>query len=220
MTPRVFAVQFLDGHHHYGEDGTADEKNLHRMALGAVGILLLERADLVKQFFSRASLEDIDIDKIIVLVYTECREDDPPNPETSKTSAVKRGRELRLSCVLRAEDMPLLADCANDAGFFQSKVTAQEIEDLMHGRLITPLVAANLMGIAYFFDRLSVMNLICRHWQTVLHRDGSILLQAKNRPQSRSNYSSALSRAKSNGVFNNKADIDIWLEHIRDKYTR
>lgn len=116
--------------------------------------------------------------------------------------------------------MSLLADCANDAGFFQKRITEQEMNGLMHGTLTTPLVAVNLMGISYFFDSLSAMNLVSRCWQTVLERSGSILLQGKNKPQSRSNYSSALSRARSNGVFSHKDDIDILMRHIREKYVR
>jgi hypothetical protein len=218
MSPRVFAVQFLAGHHHYGEAGTADEKNLHRKALGAVGILLLERADLVKQFFSKLSLEGHDIDKIIVLVYTERRDDELTESYPEKTAPTKRVQEMKLSCTIRTEDMPLLADCANEAGFFHKKVTAQEMNDLVQGTLTTPLVAANLMGIAYFFDCLSAMDLISHRWQTVLEHNGSILLQGKNKPQSRSNYSSALNRARSNGFFSYKNDIDILMTHIRKKY--
>ena len=208
MTLRVFALQFIDGHH-YAEDEDAAGKNIHRKALGAIGILLLERTDLVKRFFTRPSLEAPDMDEVIFLVYTERRDDGKQNPGTSGTASVNR-----------AEDMPLLADCANDAGFFQKKITVQEMNGLMHGTLTTPLVAVNLMGIAYFFDCLSAMNLVSRCWQTVLERSGSILLQGKNKPQARSNFSSALNRARSNGIFSYKNDIDILMKHIREKYVR
>ena len=219
MTLRVFALQFLDGHH-YTEDKNAANKNIHRKALGAIGILLLERTDLVRQFFSRPSLEASDIDKVMFLVYTEHRDNEKQNSETLKAASINRVQEQKLSCAIRAEDMSLLADCANDAGFFQSKVTAQDMNCLMHGTLTTPLVAANLMGIAYFFDSLSAMSLVSRCWQTVLERSGSILLQGKNKPQTRSNFSSALNRARSNGVFSYKEDIDILMKHIREKYVR
>lgn len=218
MTPRVFALQFLDGHH-YADGRNAAGRNVHRKALGAVGILLQERSDLVKRFFSRPSLEVSDVDKMIVLVYTERRDDENPEPGISKTASMKQVQELRLSCAIRTEDMPLLADCANDAGFFEEKVTARDMSDLMHGTLTTPLVSVNLMGIAYFFDCLCAMNLISHRWQTVLERNGSILLQGKNKPQSRSNFSSALNRARSNGIFRYKSDIDILMKHIRGKYT-
>ena len=88
----------------------------------------------------------------------------------------------------------------------------------MHETHTAPLVAANLMGIAYCFDRLSVMSLISHRWQTVLERSGSILLQRKNKPQLRSNYSSVLNRVRIAGTLNGKGDIDIWLKHIREKY--
>lgn len=219
MTPRVFALQFLDGHHYAGDEN-AEGKNIHRKALGAIGILLSERTDLVKRFFTSSSLEAADIDKVICLVYTERRDDVKQNPGTFITASVNQVREQDLSCAIRAEDMPLLTDCANDAGFFQKRITVQEMDGLMHGTLTTPLVAVNLMGIAYFFDRLSAMNLVSRCWQTVLERSGSILLQGKNKPQTRSNFSSALNRARSNGIFSNKEDIDILVKHIREKYVR
>lgn len=218
MSPRVFALQFLAGHH-YTDGKNASDKNLHRKALGAVRILLLERSDLVERFFSRPSLEASEIDMVIFLVYTERRDGERQHPDSFKTAFSKQVRELKLSCVLQTEDMSLLTDCANDAGFFQKKITIPEMNGLMHGTLATPLVAANLMGIAYFFDCLSAMNLISHRWQTVLERNGSILLQGKDRPQSRSNFSSALNRARSNGVFNYKNDIDILMKHIREKYT-
>lgn len=217
MTPRVFAVQFLDGHH-YVDDGNAANRNLHRKALGIVGILLSERTDLVERFFSKTSLETSDVDRMIFLVYTEEREEGTVKHGTFETAHKKRMPKPKLSCAIKFEDMPLLADCANDAGFFQKKVSVQDMDNLMHGCLSTPLVAENLMGIAYFFDRLSAMKLISYRWQTILEHDGSILVQGKDKPQSRSNYSSALNRAKCNGIFNNKEDIDIWLKHIRDKY--
>ena len=219
MTLRVFALQFLDGHH-YAEDENAACKNIHRKALGAISILLLERNDLVKRFFSQPSLEASDIDKVIFLIYTERHGDEKQNPGTFKTAPVNRVREQKLSCAIQAEDMPLLADCANDAGFFQKEVTAHEINNLMHSTLSTPLVAANLMGITYFFDCLSSMNLISHRWQTILVRNSSILLHGKNKPQARSNFSSALNRAKSNGIFSHKDDIDILMKHIREKYAR
>lgn len=215
----MFALQFLDGHH-YAEDNNAADKNIHRKALGAIGILLLERTDLVKRFFTRSSLEAPDIDKVIFLVYTERSDTEKQNSETLKAVSINRMQEQKLSCAIRAEDMPLLADCANDASFFWKKITVQEMNGLMHGILTTPLVAANLMGITYFFDCLSAMNLISRCWQTVLERSGSILLQGKNKPQKRSNFSSALNRARSNGVFSYKEDIDILMKHIREKYVR
>lgn len=219
MTPRVFAAQFLDGHH-YAEERNAADKNIHRKALGAIGILLFERADLVKRFFSRPLLEATDIDKVIFLVYTEHSDDEKQNQETFKTASIRRLQDPKLSCAIRAEDMPLLADCANDACFFQKKVSAQEMNDLMDGILNIPLVAENLMGIAYFFDRLSAMNLVSHRWQTVLERNGSILLQGKDKPQSRSNYSSALNRTRRNGIFSHKDDIDIFMRHIHEKYAR
>lgn len=74
MTLRVFALHFLDGHH-YTEDENVAGKNIHRKALGAIGILLLERTDLVERFFTRPSLEAPDIDNMIFLVYTERRYD-------------------------------------------------------------------------------------------------------------------------------------------------
>ena len=89
-----------------------------------------------------------------------------------------------------------------------------------HGTLATPLVAANLMRIAYFFDGLSAMDLISHRWQTVLERNGSILLQGKNRPQTRTNFSSALNRAKSYDIFSYKTDMDILLKHIQEKYAK
>lgn len=55
----------------------------------------------------------------------------------------------------------------------------------MNENFTIPLVSANLKGIAYSFDCLSAMNLVSRCWQTVLERNGSILLQGKNKPQSR-----------------------------------
>lgn len=188
--------------------------------MGAVRILLLERTDLVERFFSRPSLEASEIDTLIFLVYTERRDDKKQHQDSFKTASARQVRELKLSCALQTEDMPLLADCANDAGFFQKKITILEMDGLMHGTLTTPLVAANLMGIAYFFDCLSAMDLISRRWQTVLERNGSILLQGKDKPQSRSNFSSALNRARSNGIFNHKNDIDILMKHIREKYTK
>lgn len=216
MTPKVFAVQFLDGHH-YVDVGTAADKNLHRKALGAVGILLLERTDLVKQFFSKPSLETADVDKVIALVYTECRDGETSYRKTHKGTVLKVAVAPSLSCRVKEEDMVLLAECANQASFFKSIIEAATISDLLHCRLAAPLVADNLMGVAYFFDQLNAMHLVGRNWQTTLERCGAILLQGEDKPQSHANYASALSRAKRSGCFRGVDVIEATLAHIRKK---
>ncbi len=218
MTLRVFALQFLDGHH-YAEDGNAAEKNIHRKALGAVSILLLERIDLVRQFFSRPSVEVPDINKVIFLVYTERRGAGKQN-QKRRIRPVKQEVIPSLNCLIEEEDMILLAECANHTAFFKDMIDSVTISVLLHCRLSVPLIADNLMGFAYFFDQLSEMHLVGRNWQTTLERCGAILLQGKNKPQTHSNFSSALNRAKSNGICRYRDDIGILMKHIREKYTR
>lgn len=180
MTLRVFALQFLDGHH-YAEDGNAAEKNIHRKALGAVSILLLERIDLVRQFFSRPSVEVPDINKVIFLVYTERRGAGKQN-QKRRIRPVKQEVIPSLNCLIEEEDMILLAECANHTAFFKDMIDSVTISVLLHCRLSVPLIADNLMGFAYFFDQLSEMHLVGRNWQTTLERCGAILLQGKNKP--------------------------------------
>lgn len=177
MTLRVFALQFLDGHH-YAEDGNAAEKNIHRKALGAVSILLLERIDLVRQFFSRPSVEVPDINKVIFLVYTERRGAGKQN-QKRRIRPVKQEVIPSLNCLIEEEDMILLAECANHTAFFKDMIDSVTISVLLHCRLSVPLIADNLMGFAYFFDQLSEMHLVGRNWQTTLERCGAILLQGK-----------------------------------------
>jgi hypothetical protein len=216
MTPRVFALQFLDGHH-YAEYRNAADRNIHRKALGAVGILLSERPDLVRQFFSKPTLEAPDIDSVIALVYTEHRYGEtPPNPARC-IGPVKSGIALSLNCRIRDEDMILLAECANHSAFFKDMIDAATISDLLHCRLAVPLVADNLMGLAYFLDQLSAMHLVGRNWQTTLERCGTILLQGEDKPQKHANYASALSRARRSGCFRGVDVIDATLAHIINK---
>ena len=92
-------MQFLDGHH-YTDEKDAAGNNIHRKAMGAIGILLQERSDLVKRFFSEPFLEASDIDKMIVLVYTESRDDENPDHVTFKTTYIGQVPELKLSCVI------------------------------------------------------------------------------------------------------------------------
>lgn len=209
-------MQFLNGHH-YVDAGTAADKNLHRKALGAVGILLLERTDLVKQFFSKPSLETADVDKMIALVYTECRDNETSGRDTHKKTVLKVAIAPSLNCRVKEEDMVLLAECANQASFFKEIVNAATISDLLHCRLATPLVADNLMGFAYFLDRLSAMHLVGRNWQTTLERCGFILQQGENKPQGHASYASALSRARRSGCFRGVDVIDATIAHISKK---
>lgn len=174
MTPRVFAFQFLDGHH-YADDGNADGRNLHRKALEVVGILLTERTYLVGQFFSRTSLEAPDVDEMIALVYTERRYGEALNPESRERASGRHNAVPSLNCRIKEEDMVLLAECANHASFFKEPVDAAVVSDLLHCRLSVPLVADNLMGFAYLLDRLSAVHLVGRNWQTALERCGAIL---------------------------------------------
>lgn len=212
MTLRVFALQFLDGHH-YADDGNADNRNLHRKALGIVGILLSERTDLVELFFSKTSLETSDVDRMIFLVYTEGREEGIALRNIHNTTNAAPS----LSCRVKEDDWVLLAECANHASFFKDTIDAATIGDLLHCRLSAPLVADNLMGVAYFFDQLNAMHLVSRNWQTVLERCGAILLQGEDKPQSHANYASALSRAKRSGCFRGVDVIEATLAHIRKK---
>lgn len=215
MTPGMFALQFIDGHHY--EDGDAADKNIHRKALGAVRILLLERTDLVKRFFTRSSLEVQDIDMVIFLIYTERSYDGKQNQERC-IKPVKQKTVPSLNCRIKEEDMILLVECANHAAFFKDSIDATTISDLLHCRLSVPLIAENLMGLAYFFDQLSAMHLIGRDWQTSLERCGAILLQGGNKAQRQTNYASALSRAKRSGCFRGVEIIEATLTHIRKKY--
>lgn len=215
MTLRVFALQFLDGHH-YAEDENAADRNIHRKALGAIGILLLERTDLVKRFFSQPSLEASDIDKVIFLVYTERRDDEKQNSERC-IKPVKQEVIPSLNCRIKEDDMTLLAECANHAAFFKDMIDSATISDLLHCRLSVPLVADNLMGFAYFFDRLSAMHLVGRNWQMTLERCGVILLQGGDKPQRHENFASALSRARRSGCFRGVDVIDATLAHIIKK---
>lgn len=216
MTPRVFALQFLDGHY-YAEDGNAIDKNVHRKAMGVINILLLERTDLVERFLSKPSLESQEIDKVIFLIYTEERDDETLKEEDCIRNTVKSNNVLSLNCRLKEEDMVLLAECANNASFFKSKIDAATISDLLNCRLSVPLVADNLMGLAYFFDQLSAIRLIGRNWQTTLERCGAILLQGGDKPQRHENYASALSRARRSGCFKGVDVIDATLAHIIKK---
>lgn len=209
-------MQFLDGHH-YADVGTAAEKNLHRKALGAVSILLLERTDLVKQFFSKPSLGATDVNKMIALVYTGCRDNETSYREIHKKTVLNAATVPSLNCRVKEEDMVLLAECANQASFFKEIIDAATISDLLYCRLAVPLVAGNLMGIAYFLDRLSAMHLIGRNWQTTLERCGAILQQGKNKTQSHASYASALSRARRSGCFKGVDAIDATLAHISKK---
>lgn len=112
-------MQFLDGHH-YADDGNADGRNLHRKALGVVGILLTERTDLVGQFFSRTSLEAPDVDEMIALVYTERRYGEALNPKSRKRASGRHNAVPSLNCRIKEEDMVLLAECANHARSLRS----------------------------------------------------------------------------------------------------
>lgn len=215
MTQRVFALQFLDGHHYANGENAAD-KNIHRKALGAISILLSERTDLIKRFFSRPSLEALDIDKMIVLIYTE-RRDDGTQDSGKCIKPVKQGVIPSLNCRIKEEDMILLAECANHAAFFKGMIDSTTISDLLHCRLPVPLIADNLMGFAYFFDQLSAMHLVGRNWQTTLERCGAILLQGGDKPQRHENYASALSRARRSGCFRGVDVIDATLAHIIKK---
>lgn len=218
MTPKIFARLFMEGHR-YPAQGTMENINCYREALATVGILLDERPDLVSHYLAATSLSDNDMEEIKVLIYTEAKIgfQSGTKDAASQTIPEEPRRATSLHSSVKAEDMVLLADCANQARLFKGNITPSTMSALMNGRLLTPLVADNLMGIAYLFDQLSCMKLICRRWQSVLERNGSILLQGENKPQTHTNYSSALNRGKACGNFRHKEDIDICLNHIAAK---
>lgn len=206
MTLRVFALQFI-ARHHYGVSNTITGRNIHREALCTVSLLLTERHDLVAIYFKSPVLSDVDIEKLINLVYSESpvKEDGEPviiNP---------------LCCTLTDEDWPVIADCVNRIHLFKTEISEEELKNLLLCTLKEPLKANNLQGICYLFDALSVATFITGRWQTPLADSDSILSTRTNKTVTSSNYSSTLSRLKGGRPTACMTDIDLLITHLCEK---
>lgn len=180
-TLRIFAQEFCD-EHTCTSVSSIPEINAYHRALGHISVLLKERQDLVSAFFSKPSLSEEDVSRLLVMIRTEQRLPDSNNP---------------LDCRLGDNAFDGIAECVAGLELFKD-ATAEGMRQLFTCSLQIPLVYKNLSGICFLFESLRNAGFINGKWQKLLY-DHRAILSPKGRAVTPSNYSSTLSNLRKSG---------------------
>ena len=192
---RLFAIDFLNGHHHTDRRDAAG-LNEHRKNLGILKEILSTRKDLLVRFSEMGKPDDDLLKEMLHLYYTT--EAPPPGQEACATmsSTAKQNHSLSLGCCLDDDQLSLIADCANEARVFVEVLDASILRSLLEGKLAVPLTSRNNRMLAYFFDQLCRHGLILPRWQNLLEQARSILSPKGNKPLRHEQFSNALTHAR------------------------
>ena len=204
MTVRIFAKLFYSGHLCVNAL-LANTQNNHRQALEIVNILLTERLDLVKEYFSGDRLTKEQIDCIVKLVLTE------------NTAITYHSSQNPLKCTLGGDDWNVVAVCINQLHMFATKISDEDTRNLFMCELDAPLVANDTALICLLFDRLCHANYISHNWQKVLSDKSAIRNGRTNKIITASNYSTSLCRARKRYTSGNSI-INELIKHLEMKH--
>lgn len=154
-----YSEDFVNSHI-YCDAADAWSKNEHNKNVGIIRFLLLERYDLVQQFFSKPRLSERDLNELIHLIAFSVRSSD--NGFTNHKSYYD------FDCNLDSESICTLVKCANKFSLFKSKVSYEDIKSLFECSPSKKLIAQNNGLLAIFFNYLKSKNIIAPTWQSVI----------------------------------------------------
>lgn len=153
-----FAEDFVLSHE-FHDALDAKSRNEHQKNYNILKSLLMNRRDLVEQFFHKGKCSDDDIHQVIHLFNTTV-------PSNRRTNAFREGHtatSVSFSSCLELDDSDVLARSCNDVRLFRDSVTASELHSLFDGTLEFPHRSRNNRLVAFFFDQLSIFSLIIRN---------------------------------------------------------
>lgn len=208
-----FAEDFVLSHE-FHDALDAKSRNEHQKNYNILKSLLMNRRDLVEQFFYKEECSDDDIHQMIRLFNTTVF-------SNRRTNAVKEGHteaSVSFCSCLELDDCDVLARSCNDVGLFRDSVTASELYSLFDGGLEFPLRSRNNRLVAFFFDQLSIFSLIIRNWQNVIAKQKCILSSKEDAPLTQKALSSALYALNGVGLSSEERIIESSIKKVSDKY--
>ena len=144
-------------------------------------------------------------------------------PSSNTFVARKKVREtsdLNLCSCLDNDDLGILARCCNEAQIFSEVINASDLLSLLEGKMTMPLHSRNNRLVAFFFDQLSLYNLIIRNWQNVLARQRCIVSSTGKDTLTQKSLSSALYSIVDLEMSAQEKIIDEAVRPIGQKYQR
>ena len=133
---------------------------------------------------------------------------------------VREASDLNLCSCLDNDDLSILARCCNEAQIFSEVIYASDLLSLLDGKLSMPLHSRNNRLVAFFFDQLSLYNLIIRNWQNVLAHQRCIVSSTGKDTLTQKSLSSALYSIVDLELSAQEKIIDDAVRPIGQKYQR
>ena len=202
--------------HEFHDAIDAWSKNEHQKNYRILDSLLTNRRDLVENYFNKSKISETELREMLTLFNTTL-------PSSNTFVARKKVREtsdLNLCSCLDNDDLSILARCCNEAQIFSEVINTNDLLSLLDGKLSMPLHSRNNRLVAFFFDQLSIYNLIIRNWQNVLAHQRSIVSSTGKDTLTQKSLSSALYSIVDLEMSAQEKIIDDAVRPIGQKYQR
>ena len=168
------------------------------------------------EYFNKSEVSETELREMLTLFNTTL-------PSSNTFVARKKVREtsdLNLCSCLDNDDLSILARCCNEAQIFSEVINTNDLLSLLDGKLSMPLHSRNNRLVAFFFDQLSIYNLIIRNWQNVLAHQRSIVSSTGKDTLTQKSLSSALYSIVDLEMSAQEKIIDDAVRPIGQKYQR
>ena len=210
-----YADDFVYGHE-FHDAIDAWSKNEHQKNYRIVDSLLSNRRDLIETYFNKDTVNDADLMEMIHLFNTTLPSSNSFVPRTK----IRETSDFNLCSCLDNDDLIILARCCNDAQIFNEVINASDLLSLLDGEMTMPLHSRNNRLVAFFFDQLSLYNLIIRNWQNVLAHQRCIVSSTGKNTLTQKSLSSALYSIVDLEMSAQEKIIDDAVRPIGQKYQR
>ena len=217
-----FAEDFLNGHKH-PTGFTTQNKNRHSRNYGIMKGLLLNRPELVQQFFRPRILDSGSIENLLQLFNTTSPPTALKRPadETPKVrTASAASPATSFCCNFSQETINLITQCANEVRLFKEEVASADIAGLFTCRLEHPLTARNIRQLALFFHYMAEKDLIVNCWQKVVDTNRLILCPNGESVLTQRTMSSSLYQALEKPSNVRSILIHDWVKHIAESVSK
>ena len=202
--------------HEFHDAIDAWSKNEHQKNYHILYSLLTKRRDLVEQFFGKDNVSDADLMELLHLFNTTL----PSSRNYVAPTKVREATDYNLCACLEQSDLVLLARCCNEARVFSEIIDADDLHSLLDGKMMMPLHSRNNRLVAFFFDQLSIYNLIIRNWQNVIAHHSSIVSSTGKGTLTQKSLSSALYSIVDLEMSAQEKIIDDAVKSVGQKYQR
>ena len=168
------------------------------------------------EYFNKSGVSEAELREMLNLFNTTL----PSSNTFVARKKVREASDLNLCSCLDNDDLSILARCCNEAQIFSEVIYASDLLSLLDGKLSMPLHSRNNRLVAFFFDQLSLYNLIIRNWQNVLAHQRCIVSSTGKDTLTQKSLSSALYSIVDLELSAQEKIIDDAVRPIGQKYQR